>query len=394
VRDPADLTPRERFLSLAAILAMIGVAGMGMGLTGPLYTYAFELAGYSRTMTGLNSAIFAVAILLSAPFVPGLLRSAGLIKSLWISIAIAALSIATFRLTDHVAIWFLSRFTFGIAMTIMFVATEVWINLIAREETRGRALGLYTTCLAGGFAGGLAILYTVGSSGWTPVWITIGLFLAAALPLLPAARIAPKAEKPESNMPILPFLRSAPSALGAALVFGAVEMGILNLLNVFALRAGLSEAEATLMLLITAAGNIIGPLMIGILADRMNRRVLLILCAGVGTIVSFLIPATIDNPLYLYVILFLNGAIITGIYNVGLTIVGMRFQGGALAGANAAYTTLYGTGALIGPFVGGVAMDIWDPNGLMVVFFVLTGAYALFVFGRLRRSARLTGGAA
>jgi hypothetical protein len=55
---------------------------------------------------------------------------------------------------------------------------------------------------------------------------------------------------------------------------------------------------------------------------------------------------------------------------------------------------MYGMGALFGPFVGGLAMDIWDPTGLMVVFFALSGGYALFVSARIWRSARLTEGAA
>jgi len=394
VRDPADLTNHERLWSLAAIMTMIGVAGMGMGLTGPLITYAFEGAGYSRTIIGLNSATFAVAILISAPFTPAIMRSLGTVRTLWVSIALAVAAVLIFRMTDNVIVWFLIRFAFGIAMTMMFVATEVWINLIAREETRGRALGIYTTCLAGGFAAGLSILYLVGSQGWTPIIVTAVVFALAALPLIPAYKISPRAEKPETKTPFLPFLRRAPSALGAALVFGAIEMGILNLLNIYALRAGLTEAQGTLMLLATAAGNIVGPLLIGIMADRMNRRVLLVLCAATGTLASVLIPTVIGNPLLLYGILFLNGAIITGLYNVGLTIIGMRFTRGALAGANAAYTMMYGFGALIGPFLGGVAMDFWDPNGLMAVLLALSGGYALFVFARIRRASSLTEGAA
>jgi len=394
VRNPDDLSPRERLWSLAAIMSMIGVAGMGMGLTGPVITYAFENAGYSRTVTGLNSATFAIAILVSAVFVPTLMRAIGIVRALWLSIALAIAAVLTFRLTDNVVVWFVVRFAFGIAMTIMFVATEVWINQIAREETRGRVLGIYTTCLAGGFAGGLGILYLVGSAGWTPVLITAVIFAAAALPLAPAYRVSPRTEKQDATTPILPFLRLAPSALGAALMFGAIEMGILNLLNIYALRAGLTEGQGTLMLLATAAGNIIGPLLIGILADRMNRRVLLVLCAATGTLAAVLISHFTHSPLILYAILFLNGAIITGIYNVGLTIVGMRFRGGALAGANAAFTTMYGIGALIGPFLGGIAMDLWDPLGLMVVFFALSGGYALFVFARIRKSSSLTEGAA
>ncbi len=394
MKNPEDLTPPERIKSLAAIMVAISVAGMGMGLTGPMITYAFENAGYSRTVTGLNTATFALAILLFAPVVPSVMRRIGTVRLLWLSMAGAILGLIAFRLTDNVVLWFVIRFYLGVTITMLFVATEVWINLIALENTRGRVFGVYATCLSGGFGIGLGILYFVGSVGWAPVWVTVALFAVAGLPLIPAQGISPLVKPPHEPTRVLSFLRKSPTALLAAIVFGAVEMGILNLLNIYALRAGLPETTGTLMLLSTAAGNLAGPILLGMLADHMDRRTLLVCCAAVGTITSFLVPISLSNPLLLYAFLFVNGAIIIGLYTVGLTLLGERFKGAAVAEANAAFITMYGLGALFGPFLAGVAMDIWDPTGLMVVFGTLCGGYALLVFARIRRRASLTGGAA
>lgn len=394
MRNPEELSPQDRIRSLAAIMTAIGVAGMGMGFTGPLFSYSFEAAGYPRTITGLNFAVFALAIILFAPVVPMLMRKYGTVNILWTSQATMVVFLIAFRLLDHWAIWFVLRFLMGLSMTALFVSTEIWINTIAREESRGRVLGIYTVFLSGGFTVGVSILYFVGSAGWAPVLISCALFAAASLPLIPARRLTPPSPEAEKRWPVLPFVKGAPSALIAGIIFGAVEMGILNLLNVYGVRSGLSESAATLMLLSTAAGNLVGPPIIGILADRVNRRALLAGCAGVGAITSMLIPALVYNPLFLHLVLFINGGIIVGLYVVGLTLASERFKGKDLAGANAAFITMYGIGALFGPFMGGVAMDIWDPNGLMVVFFGLAGAYALLVFARIRRGTSLTGGAA
>jgi hypothetical protein len=47
---------------------------------------------------------------------------------------------------------------------------------------------------------------------------------------------------------------------------------------------------------------------------------------------------------------------------------GDRFRGGALVAANAAVVMSYGLGSLLGPALGGVAMDLWDPHGLLALF--------------------------
>ncbi len=394
MRDVEDLSPSDRIKSLAAIMTAIGVAGMGMGLTGPLFSYAFEADGFPRTITGLNFAVFALAIVIFAPVVPALMRRFGTVNVLWVSQGVAVVCLIAFRLTDHWAAWFIIRFVMGLAFTALFVATEVWINTIAREESRGRVLGIYTVFLSGGFTIGVGILLLVGSTGWPPVLIASALLAAAALPLVPARQLTPPSPASKKRGPVFAFVKGAPSALIAGVIFGAVEMGILNLLNVYGLRAGLAESGATLMLFSTAAGNLVGPLIIGILADRVNRRALLAGCAGVGAATSLLVPAIVYNPLFLHIILFINGGIIVGLYTVGLTLASERFKDQDLAGANAAFITMYGIGALFGPFLGGVAMDVWDPTGLMAVFFVLSGGYALFVFARIRRSSSLTEGAA
>ncbi len=373
-------------------MTSITIAGIGIGLYSPLITYALEAAGRSRTIIGLNTAVFALAILVFASTVPKLMRRFGTVPVLWSAFAATIVSLILFRLSDSLIVWFIVRFSLGLGLTAVFVATEIWINLIAEENSRGRVLGIYATCLSGGVSLGLGILFWMGSTGWGPILMTSSLFAVAGLVLIPTRTLAPRAEAAEEKSGILPFLKVAPTALLAALIFGAVEMGILNLLNIYGLRSGLTEASGTMMLLVISLGSIVFQVPIGMLSDRMDRRLVLVGCAATGMAAAVLIPAAIHNPLALYAILFVMGGIILGMYAVGLTLVGERFRGGDLAAANAAFVTMYGLGALVGPSLGGIAMDIWDPNGLMVVLAALCGGYALVIFARMRRKASLTGG--
>jgi len=77
-----------------------------------------------------------------------------------------------------------------------------------------------------------------------------------------------------------------------------------------------------------------------------------------------------------------------GVYTIGLTILGERFKGRELASANATYVMLYAIGLLGGPMVEGVALDLWNPNGLMVVLAAISAFYVIFLMLRGKRSGR------
>ena len=65
------------------------------------------------------------------------------------------------------------------------------------------------------------------------------------------------------------------------------------------------------------------------------------------------------------------GGVASGIYPVALSMAGDRFRGGDLVSVNAAMIVAYGLGALMGPPLGGAAMDLRNPQGLLWLFVVL-----------------------
>jgi hypothetical protein len=46
---------------------------------------------------------------------------------------------------------------------------------------------------------------------------------------------------------------------------------------------------------------------------------------------------------------------------------------------------LYASGLLVGPLAEGVALDAWNPHGLMVVLGAISAAYTVFLLTRVRR---------
>ena len=55
-----------------------------------------------------------------------------------------------------------------------------------------------------------------------------------------------------------------------------------------------------------------------------------------------------------------------GFYSQGIALLGDSYPTEQLAAANAAFVMVYCAGGIVGPSLGGMAMDLWTPDGLIV----------------------------
>ncbi|MEQ8745708.1 MFS transporter [Pyruvatibacter sp.] len=376
-----SLTDAQRRRSMAAALGCIGAVGIGLGATLPLLALRMDAMGASATIIGLNTAMVGLSHLIFTPLVPLILRRIPMMTFLILCIFASTIGIMGYVLFPSIWVWFPLRFFTSAALAGLFIVSEIWVNQIADEKTRGRAIGMYATVFAGSFAIGPLILLGVGTSGALPFLITAGMTLLAIIPLMFARGLMPNiTEKPSRSF--LAFILVAPAATFAALAYGAIETQVFNLLPVYSVRSGATEAVAALVLSVFAAGNVALQIPIGLLADKFDRRYVLAGCAAVGIAGPLLIPFTAGQPMLLYPVLFVYGGVVVGLYTVGLALLGQRFRGADLAAANAAFVVMYSLGALVGPAAGGVAMDINNPNGLMVALTVIAACALIITLWR------------
>jgi MFS family permease len=369
---------RERNASLVAILATCAASGIGTGLTLPLLGLILERRGYPGTVNGLNLATAGLAAVLVTPHVPRWIEKFGAAQYLAGTLAIVAVAFVAIYEAPNLWFWFPARFVLSASLNGLFVVSEFWINQLADERNRGRMVALYTTCFSAGFGAGPALLGVIGTRGIAPFLAGSGMMLLALIPILAVRRAAPRIEA-RSSQPMLSLLRAAPAALLASFVFGSIDAGMAGLLPVYAVRSGYSETHAALFVTALSAGALVLQYPLGHLADRMSRRMLLMLCATMGVAGAALTPFLIHMPAAMYALLALWGGIVMGIYTIGLTLLGERFKGGELVGANAAYVILYSLGMLMGPAAEGVALDVWNPNGLLLVLGGICAVYMVFV---------------
>ncbi|WP_439575460.1 MFS transporter [Phreatobacter sp.] len=373
---------RQTTLSIAAAIACIVSVGIGLSLSIPLLSFAMDAKGASRTLIGINTAMGGVATIACAPFISGWARAYGVRAVLGVAIATGVVSLLAFLVVEPLWAWFPLRFVFGGSLAVLFVLSEYWINAAAPEARRGFVLGIYATALSLGFATGPQILTFVGTAGPAPFLAGSAVFGLAALPVVLARGIAPViGDEPTSGL--MTYLWAAPAGTLAALVFGAAETGAIALLPLYGTAIGLDTMGALSLVTAFVLGNVLFQIPLGMIADRIDRRWVLLFCASVGATgmaVMAMVPLGLTA---LMALLFVWGGIVAGLYTVGLAHLGSRFRGADLAQANAAFVVMYSIGLIVGPPLAGAGMDFWPPHGLAATLALLFAFYLAVVVTRI-----------
>lgn len=361
---------------IVAAIACITTAGVSLALSVPLLAFAMEARGASGLFIGANTAMAGVAVLAATPLIPRAAALVGVRPLLFASLVLGALAMLGFALPWPLWTWFPLRFALGVSLGAMFVLSEFWITSLAPPRSRGLVMGAYVTALSLGFAAGPAILVATGTGGLLPYLVGSALFIVAMAPILLFGAGAPKIDKPEPGRGVLFFIRLAPAATLAGLTFGAIETGAFTFLPLYGVRTGLEADQAALIGSAVALGNVVSQIPLGLLSDRMDRRKLLILIAAGCALGAAAIPLTQGSVVAYFALAAVWGSVISGLYTVGLALLGERFSGVDLATANAAFVMMYALGMLVGPPVLGAGMDLWNPHGAPAVIALMLALYA------------------
>jgi predicted MFS family arabinose efflux permease len=65
-----------------------------------------------------------------------------------------------------------------------------------------------------------------------------------------------------------------------------------------------------------------------------------------------------------------------------MVMMGRRYKDIDLLAANTVFVVMFGAGSTVGPTLGGAAMDVWDPHGMIATVAAACLAFLPFVLRR------------
>jgi MFS family permease len=355
------------------------LAGTGM----PLIPLALEHRGIGTITIGLIEAVWGIGMIATAHRIPAVAARLGAVRLVLVALLCGATLDVTFAFTESLPLWFVLSFLSGMVSGVPWVVSEIWINIVVDERQRGRATALYSAIMAVGLAMGPLALQVVGVYGPQPFLTCAAFALLVALPIL-LARNAP-AIAPDAEGGLSRIILMVPALLICALACGLGEQAAFSFLPIYALKAGVPAETGVLWLSAFVIGNIALQWPIGWLADHVDRRAVLAACALASAGLTAVLPVIDPHSQAILVVLVLWGGISFAIYAVGLALLGQRFRGGDIARANAALTSIYTFGGMVGPPVAGSALELLGRPGFglsLAAVYAIAGVGALLALRR------------
>jgi MFS family permease len=375
-----------RWWRVAGVLALIGAEALLYGYSYPFFSLALEKRGLANWLIGLNASLAGAGILVVGPLLPGLIRRLGIRPLVAGLFAVSLLSFAAILAADNLFVWFAARFVMGACFAALWTATEIWLNGVVDDRHRGRIIGasgtLYATCQ---FIGPL-VLGGVGVAGSLPLIVAM-IPLAAGVVIALTIRPAEGEAEEEENLGDTDSLKKALSLAGAlvaaAFLGGIGETAMQSLLPLYGLAHGFDDAGAARLVAIFSLGEAVLVAVLGWMADRYGRRFTLLTCAIIATVTGFLLPLAMVSQWSVIPVLFLAGGTISGIYTLGVILIGQDFRGQRLAVVSTGFAMAYAAGSIVGSTPVGYLIDIFGPEALPIS--VAFGFLGLTVFLLVRK---------
>jgi MFS family permease len=373
---------KQRAINLLAAISAITVFGFTFGLMFPLLSLIMEKQGISSQLIGYNSAMHPLGIVLSVFIIPFLVRRFGAKNAVIGSTLVTAAVIVSYPLFPVFWWWFGLRALQGFFVSILFAVSEAWVVKFAEGPWRSRILAIYASTLALSFGGGPVVITITGIDGPAPFLVGAAFLLLATIPILFVKDEAVDSAD-EEPLSILAFARKAPILLFAVGMFAIIDAANLSFLPVYAVKKGFDQSMAAMALTAFVIGNTFLQFPVGWCADHFPKRNVMTLCGIATALCSALVPFTFGTW-GLWPVLTVMGASSAGIYTVALGELGERFSGHELVTGTAAFSTMWGAGALAGSLAAGWSIAGFGPDGLP---FTMAAIFTLFVVTSAR-SAR------
>lgn len=391
VANPISLhisAAREKISPLVVLYLISWALGFVGSLAIQLPNLRLQEAGVSNTLIGLSTSCQAIGIIVGALASLPLMRLAGSAAIIGgASVLVGASLFALSAINDWPTVSAL-RFVMALGSGALLASSE--FILVARAPLNRRAtfLAIYAVFSLLGQMFGPGVISVTGTSP-TPLAITgLCMMLFCFAPYLMGIRRRVDAQEPGAGAS-LKMLMMVPVAFIPAFAFGLLDGGLLELLNLHWVGQGFSIPLASAMAGVAAAGALFLQLPVAALSDRVGHEVMLRFVWG--GIALMLIVAGSNAPLWaLLLASFALGGLCDALYSIGFSSLASQLPTARLATANAGFVAMCGLGEVVGPAIGGAALNasaLLPGASAFISIFLILAIAGLFLSLRNRPAA-------
>ena len=370
-----SLANLSKIPGLKSIIMSSFALGVAFGGYIPLQSLWMESLDRPFNQIGLTNCIVGLGIVISAYFVPQLVRRVGITRAILIGLFLAAISASVFRLTENLHLWLIIKFVKGLGLGLHWVLSEAWLIKISPPKIRPKAIAIYAVSMSLGFAGGPAIIWLFGHTSMLPFFCVSLVLIVTAVPFFFIKKFEPAIELDSKSSPVKLILKF-PTVVAACVVAGGIDLAMLSLLPAIIMRLPTADVDiASTIVTAMAIGTIAFQYPIAKLVDYFKPEKISAFVVTFGVAFAALLPFFLHSFYLANGMAFLGAGLIYGLYTLGLTMLSNRVSSRDLVTANAGFVIIFEMSNLFGPTVAGILVDISFKFGFSSFVFLLGLVY-------------------
>jgi MFS family permease len=376
-----------------ALFLGMGFLMMAYGFQGSLLGVRAVQEEFSLTSTGFMMSGYFVGYFIGAATIPGLISRVGHIRVFAAFASLASLVILVHSVFIDPIVWFVLRVLTGISMVCIYTVAESWLNDRSSNKNRGSVLSIYMVILYGAMGIGMFLLNFSSPKNFQPFILVSIITSIALIPILLTKKKPPTFKKIKA-MSLKEVYSASPFGMVSSLFYGTIQSALFTLLAVYAASMNFTIFEISLVTFMLAVSGAISQFPIGKLSDMYDRRKVIVFAtfaASLFAILTLLVSRQIYLPgelatskFWFYFFLILFSFCSLPMFSLILAHTNDYIPKEKFVAAGAGLQFTFGLGAISGPFLCSVFMNIVGSNGFFVFLFFFHAIIGLFGIYRMK----------
>ncbi len=373
---------------------------LGMGFLMMAYGYQGSLLGvravqeeFSLTATGFMMSGYFVGYFIGAMTIPNLISRVGHIRVFAAFASLASLVILVHSVFINPFVWFVLRVLTGISMVCIYTVAESWLNDRSSNKNRGSVLSIYMVILYGTMGIGMFLLNFSSPQNYQPFILVSIITSVALIPILLTKKKPPTFKKIKA-MSLKELYEASPFGMVSSLFYGTIQSALFTLLAVYAASMNFSILEISIVTFLLATSGAISQFPIGKLSDIYDRRKVIVYSTFGASIFAFM-AILVSRQIYLpgdlatsktwfYIFLILFSFCSLPMFSLILAHTNDYIPKEKFVSAGAGLQFSFGLGAMSGPFLCSIFMNVVGSNGFFVFLLFFHAIIGIFGLYRMR----------
>ncbi|THD76093.1 MFS transporter [Thalassobius vesicularis] len=375
-------------ISFAALFLSVILLQLSSGGVGPLDALSGSALGFSTGQIGLLGSSHFLGFFLGCWWAPRLMGSVGHSRAFAAFTAAGAIGLMAHMMLVGPLEWAIMRAATGLCVAGCYTIIEAWLQAKVTNETRGRAMGVYRVVDMGGSLVSQMLISVLAPASYVSYNLLAILCCAALVPLTLTRAEQPETPDAPRLRPMLPVRRSPLAAAGV--VVAALSSASFRMVGpVYGQKVGLPADQIAWFLAAFVAGGAIAQYPVGWLADKFDRRWVLI-WMSVAAVVSCAVTALTHSlsPAGILLTASFFGLTTFPIYSVSAAHAHDFAEDHERIELSAALMFYFAVGAIAAPLLASWLIEAYGPPAMFVM--IAVGHAVLIVFGLIRMRARPT----